>query len=112
MEVYISAPIAGERSLPYGLMRDEVDDLLDREAKLPGATGESVFIALVQFDAQLTRRRSKTPADKRRRTMLHDRAERILLYFRHGFTAGNTTVEDARLIGLIEALPRSGVKSP
>ena len=93
-------------------MRDEIDDLVEREAKLPAATRESVLIALVQFDGQLTRRRSKTLADKRRRTMLHNQAGRILLYFRHGFTAGNTSAEDARLIGLIEALPRSGAKSP
>jgi hypothetical protein len=93
-------------------MRDEIDDLVEREAKLPRATRESVLIALVQFDGQLTRRRSKTLADKRGRTMLHNQAGRILLYFRHGFTAGNTSAEDARLIGLIEALPRSGAKSP
>jgi hypothetical protein len=51
-------------------MRDEIDDLVEREAKLPRATRESVLIALVQFDGQLTRRRSKTPADKRRRTTI------------------------------------------
>jgi hypothetical protein len=40
-------------------MRDEIDDLVEREAKLTRATRESVLIALVQFDGQLTRRRSK-----------------------------------------------------
>jgi hypothetical protein len=35
-------------------MRNEIDDLVEREAKLPRATRESVLIGLVQFDGQLT----------------------------------------------------------
>jgi hypothetical protein len=93
-------------------MRNEIDDLVEREVKLPGATRESVFIALVQLDAQLARGRSRMLADKRRKTNLRDRAGRMLLYFRHGFAGGNATPEDVRLISLIEALPRSGAKSP
>ena len=93
-------------------MRDEIDELVEREVSLPGATRESVFIAMVQLDAQLSRHRPKTLAEKQRKTNLRDRASRILLYFRHGFAAGNATPEDVQLIGLIEALARSGSKSP
>jgi hypothetical protein len=93
-------------------MRDEIDELVERKVSLPGATRESVFIAMVQLDAQLSRRRSRTLADKQRKTNLRDRVSRILLYFRHGFAAGNVTSEDVRLIGLIEALARSGPEDP
>jgi hypothetical protein len=93
-------------------MRDEIEGLVERQVKLPGATRESVFIALVQLDAQLSRRRSRTLVEKQRKTTLRDRAGRILLYFRHGFTAGNASPEDMRLIDLIEALPRSGANGP
>jgi hypothetical protein len=93
-------------------MRDEIDELVEREVKLPGATRESVFIAMVQLDAQLSRNRSKTLAEKQRKTNLRDRASRILLYFRHGFAAGNVTPEDVRLIGLIEALAPPGPNGP
>jgi hypothetical protein len=92
-------------------MRDAIDELVERELKLPGATRESVFIALVQLDAQLSRRRTKTLAEKQTKTKLRDRAGRILLYFRHGFVGGKASPEDTRLIGLIEALPRSGPES-
>jgi hypothetical protein len=92
-------------------MRDEIDDLVEREAKLPEATRESVVIALFQLDAQLSRRRTRTQAEKQRKTTLRDRAGRILLYFRHGFVGGKASPEDMRLIGLIEALPRSGTES-
>ena len=92
-------------------MRDEIDELVEREVKSPGATRESVFIAMVQLDAQLSRRRSRTLAEKQRNTKLRDRASRIPLYFRHGFAAGNVTPEDVRLIDLVEALARSGPKS-
>jgi hypothetical protein len=55
---------------------------------------------MVQLDAQLSRRRSRTLAEKQRNTKLRDRASRILLYFRHGFAAGNVTPEDVRwLVG-------------
>jgi hypothetical protein len=91
-------------------MRDEIDELVEREAKSPGATRESVFIALVQLDAQLSRRRSRTQAENQRKTNLRDRAGRILLYFRHGFTGGKASPDDMRLIDLIEALPRSEAK--
>jgi hypothetical protein len=92
-------------------MQDEIDELVEREVKLPGATRESVFIALVQLDAQLSRRRSRTQAEKLRKTNLRDRTGRILLYFRHGFLGGKAFPGDMRLIGLIEALPRSGTGS-
>ena len=91
-------------------MRDAIDELVERGVKLPGATRESVFIALVQLDAQLSRRRTRTQAEKQRKTTLRDRAGRILLYFRHGFVGGTAPPEDMRLIGLIEALPRSGTE--
>ena len=92
-------------------MRDAIDDLVEREVKLSGATRESVFDALVELDVELSRRRSRSRADERRKTYLHNRAARILLYFRHGFTSGNATPEDVRLINLIEALPSSGARS-
>ena len=93
-------------------MRDAIDDLVERDVQLPGATRVSVFDALVEFDVELSRRRSRSRAEERRRTYLHNRASRILFYFRHGFTSGKATPDDARLISLIEALPRSGVRSP
>ena len=93
-------------------MRDEIDELVEREVSLPGATRESVFIAVAQLDAQFSRRRSRPLAEKQQKSKLRDRASRILLYFRHGFAAGNATPEDLQLIGLIEALARSGSKSP
>ena len=92
-------------------MRDAIDDLVEREVQLSGATRENVFDALVELDVELSRRRSKSRADERRKTYLHNRAARILLYLRHGFTSGNATPEDVRLINLIEALPRSGVRT-
>jgi hypothetical protein len=88
-------------------MRDEIDELVEREVRATGATRESVFIALVQFDAQLSRSRTRTLAEKQRKTNLRSRAGRILLYFRHGFIGGKAPAEDMRLIGLIEAPPRS-----
>ncbi len=92
-------------------MRNAIDDLVEREVQLPGATRQSVFDALVEFDVELFRRRARSRADERRKTYLHDRAARILLYFRHGFTSGSTTREDVRLISLIEALPKSAARS-
>ena len=89
-------------------MRGAIDDLVEREVQLPGATRESVFDALVEFDVELARRRLRSRTDERRRTYLHNRASRILLYFRHGFTSGKGTAEDVRLINLIESLPKSG----
>ena len=91
-------------------MRDEIDDLVEREIQLPGATRLSVFDALVEFDVGLSRRRLRSRADERRKTYLHDRASRILLYFRHGFTSGRANPEDLRLISLIEALPKPGAR--
>jgi hypothetical protein len=87
-------------------MRDTIDDLVEREVQLPGATRVSVFDALVEFDVELSRSRSRSRADQRRKTYLHDRVSRILLYLRHGFTSGKATPEDVRLIGLIETLPK------
>jgi hypothetical protein len=92
-------------------MRNEIDGLVEREVQLPGATRQSVFDALVEFDVELFRRRARSRADERRKTYLHDRAARILLYFRHGFTSGSATPEDVRLISLIEALPNSAARS-
>ena len=92
-------------------MRDAIDDLVEREVQLPGATRVSVFDALVEFDVELFRHRSRSRADERRKTYLHARASRILFYFRHDFTSGKDTPEDVRLISLIEALPRSGARN-
>lgn len=91
-------------------MRDEIDELVEREIKSPRATRESVFIALVQLDVQLSRRRTRTQAEKQRKTNFRDRAGRILLYFRHGFIGGKASPDDMRLIDLVEALPRSEAK--
>jgi hypothetical protein len=93
-------------------MRDEIDELVEREVRSPGATRESVFIALVQLDAQLSRRRSRTQAEKQRKTHLRDRAGRILLYFRHGFIGGKASPDDIRLMNLIEAVQRSEAEDP
>ena len=92
-------------------MRDAIEDLVEREVQLTGATRESVFDALVEFDVELSRRQSRSRADERRKTYLHDPISRILLYIRHGFTSGKATPEDVRLISLIEALPKSGARS-
>ena len=92
-------------------MRDAIDDLVEREVQLSGATRESVFDALVELDVELSRRPSRSRSDQRRKTYLHNRAARILIYLRRGFSGGNTTPEDVRLINLIEALPSSGVRS-
>jgi len=98
--------------LPKGnRMRNAIDGLVEREVQLPGATRQSVFDALVEFDVELFRRRARSRADERRKTYLHDRTARILLYFRHGFTSGSTTPADVRLISLIEALPKSAARS-
>jgi hypothetical protein len=70
----------------------------------------NVFDALVEFDVELSRSRARSRADERRKTYLHARVSRILLYFRHGFTSGKATPEDVRLIHLIEALPGSGAR--
>ena len=78
-------------------MRDEIDEIVERQVKLPGATRESVFIALVQLDAGLSRRRSRAQAEKQRKTNSRNRAGKILLYFRHGFLAGTASPEDVRL---------------
>jgi len=92
-------------------MRDAIDDLVEREVQLSGATRESVFDALVELDVELSRHRTRSRADARRKEYLHNRASRILIYLRRGFTGGNTTPQDMRLINLIEALPSSGVRS-
>jgi hypothetical protein len=92
-------------------MCDAIDDLVEREVQLSGATRESVFDALVELDVELSRRPSRSRSDQRRKTYLHHRAARILIYLRRGFSDGNTTPEDVRLINLIEALPSSGVRS-
>ena len=94
-------------------MRDAIDDLVEREVQLSGATRESVFDALVELDVELSRRRLRSRADERKKNYLHNRVSRLLLYFRHGFSSSssNATPEDVRLINLIEALPSSGARS-
>jgi hypothetical protein len=89
-------------------MRDAIDDLVERQVGLTGATRENVFDALVKFDVELSRSRVRSRADERRKTYLHNRASRVLLYFRNGFSSDNATPEDVRLINLIEAVPKSG----